>query len=492
MNTEKQSNPQTELNKILEIIGKIAKISADGDYVFRGESQCHPKVSSSLYRALEKIGLFNEHNVETFQRQELNYTKRYRYTQETDKFKILTEIQHFSGKTNLLDFTTDYLIALFFACDSFPFKDGRIILQDKNGMIKNLVVEPYDPDPKSRVKVQKSIFVRPPEGFIRPHEDDIITIPANLKYPMLEHLQNHHGISAETIYPDLHGFVSSQEGRWKIYEEISKGNDHLESGQKTEDPQEKSKNYQKAIQYFTNAIDNSIQLDEGLASAYEGRGSAYVSIGEFDNSKDKFVKAIGDFTEAIKHKLNYSTAYNNRGRAYCNKGEFENAIADFSKAIELMPRFAEAYHRRGLAYFSKGDFDGAITDLSEAICLNPDDAVAYHRRGVVYLKNGDFDNAIVDLDKVIKMDPNDDLVYYSRGETWLHLRKWHKAKADLIAAEKKGVDITALFHNSYKRIEDFEQKISAELPEDITSMLTWPYMYLYTDCLVKFQTSPLF
>ena len=47
MSTPNQSNPQTELNKVLEIIGKIVKISADGDYIFRGESQCHPKISSN-------------------------------------------------------------------------------------------------------------------------------------------------------------------------------------------------------------------------------------------------------------------------------------------------------------------------------------------------------------------------------------------------------------------------------------------------------------
>ncbi len=473
MSTPKQSNPQTELNKILEIIGKIAKISADGDYIFRGESQGHEKVCSSLYRKFEQIGLLDI-GVENVQKEELKYAKRYKYTQETDEFKILTEIQHFSGKTNLLDFTTDYRIALFFACNSFPFKDGRVILQDKNGGIKDWILEPCDPSPQSRVKVQKSIFISPPEGFIEPHEDDIVTIPANLKQLMLEHLQNHHGISAETIYPDLHGFVSSQDTRWNIYEDISKGNDHLESGQEAENPERKFKDYQKAVKHFTNAIDNAIQLVEGLAVAYDGRGSAYLSIGELENSNDKIENAIEDFTEAIKLKSDYPSAYNNRGRAYFTEGELENAIKDFSKAIELMPRCPEAYHYRGLAYFRKGNSDNAIADLSEAICLNPDDAEAYHRRGIVYLRKEDFNSAIIDLNKAIKMNPNDNLVYYSRGETWLHLKKWDKAKADLTTAKEKGVDIAAVFHNSYKSVEDFEQRIGAELPEDVAVMLTQP------------------
>ena len=471
MRIQNQSNPQTELNKILEIIGKIAERSADGNYIFRGESQCYPKVSSTLYRALEKVGLLNEHDVETFQYQELKYAKTYRYTQKTDDFEILTEIQHFGGKTNLLDFTTDYRIALFFACDSSPFKDGRVILQDRNGAIKDWIIEPCDPDPKSRVRVQKSIFVRPPKGFIKPHEDDIITIPANLKQQMLEYLRNHHGKSAETIYPDLHGFVSSQGTRWNIYEDISKGNDRLESAQEVEVQEKKSKNYKKAVEHFTNAIDKAIQLDEGLASAYEGRGSTYLSIGELDSSNDKLENAIKDFTEAIKYKSDYPDAYNNRGRSYFAKGELENAIVDFSKAIKLRLGFLEAYHYRGLAYFLKGNFDDAITDLNEVIHLNPDDAVAYHRRGIIYLRKGDFDTAIINLDQTIKLNPNDNLVYYSRGEAWLHLKEWDKAKVDLTAAKDKGVDIVAAFHNSYKDIATFERRNSVRLPQDIVAML---------------------
>ena len=463
MSTPNQSNPQTELNKILEIIGKIVKISADGDYIFRGESQCHPKVSSTLYRAFEKVELLDEHDIEAFQRKELEYAKTYRYTQKTDDFKILTEIQHFGGKTNLLDFTTDYLIALFFACDSSPFKDGRVILQDRNGAIKDWIIEPCNPDPKSRVGVQKSIFVRPSEGFIEP--DFEIVIPKVLKQSVLAYLKKECGISSEIIYPDLHGFVSSQEDRWEVYEEISKGNDHWESGLEAKVPKEGSESYQKAIQHFTNAIDNSIQLDEGLAVAYDGRGSVYLSKGELK-------KAIEDFTEAIKHKSDYPTAYNNRGRAYFTKGELENAIADFSKAIELMPGFSEAYHYRGLAYFRKGNSDNAIADLDEVIRLNPDDAVAYHRQGIVYLRKGNFDRAVINLNKAIKINSNDDLVYYSRGEVWLHLKEWNKAKTDLTAAKKLGMDIVAAFHSSYRDVAMFERRNGFRLPKDIVAMLT--------------------
>lgn len=468
MSIPNQSNHRTELNKILEIIYKIEKISAEGDYIFRGESKCHEKITSGLYRKLEKLRILNL-GVETAQKEELNRAKEYEYTKKTDEFEILTEIQHFGGKTNLLDFTTYYPIALFFACDNFPFKDGRIILLDKAGTMKDRIREPFDQDPKSRIRVQKSIFVWPLDGFIEP--DIEVIIPKDLKQPMLKYLEKEFGISRKTIYPDLHGFVSSQETRWNIYEEIGKGIDHLEEGEGAETVQEKYENFEKAIRCFTKAIDNSIQLDEGLASAYNGRGNAYLSVGELNNSKGEFDKAIKDFTEAIKYKSNYPDAYNNRGWAYYIKEELENAIDDFSKAIELMPESPGAYHWRGLVYFLKGDSDHAIADLNKAIHLNSDDALAYHRRGIVFLRKGNFDRAIIDLSKAIEMDPNDDLVYYSRGEVWLNLKEWDKARSDLTSAKNMGVDIVKAFHNTYRDVYTFERKNDVKVPKDISLML---------------------
>ena len=468
MSTQNQSDSENRLCTVEDIINEIHEKTAGGDYIFRGESQCHEKVSSGLYRELKKLRMLDR-GVEVFQDQELKYVKRYGYTQKIDEFEILTEIQHFGGKTNLIDFTTCYYIALFFACEKSPSKNGRVILQDKNGVIKDNIIEPCDPDPRSRVRVQKSIFVKPHDGFIE--VDKKIVIPKDLKLPLLKYLKKEIGISIKTIYPDLYGFVSSQYIRWSVYEEIDNGNNRLKSGEEAETYQQKAKNYEQAIQHFTNAIDNAVQLDEGLAVAYDGRGSAYLSIGELGNSKGELENAIADFTEAIKHKSDCPDAYNNRGRSYFAKGELENAIADFSRAIKLRLGFLQAYHYRGLAYFLKGNFDDAVADLNEIIYLNPDDAVAYHRRGIIYLRKGDFDTAIINLDKAIKLNPNDDLVYYSRGEAWLHLKEWDKAKADLIDAKDKGVDIIAAFHNSYRDVATFERRNSVKLPKDIVAML---------------------
>ena len=452
MRIQNQSDLKNASCTIEDIISEINEKIADGDYIFRGESQCHEKVTSNLYRKLEKVRMLNL-GIETFQKQELEYVKRYGYTQKIDESKILTEIQHFGGKTNLIDFTTNPHIALFFACEKAHHEDGRIILQDKNGAIKDFIIKPCDPDPKSRVNVQKSIFIRPPEGFIE--VDKEVIIPGSLKQTMLNYLTKAEiGISAETIYPDLHGFVSSQDNRWNVYEEIDKGNEYLRSGKEIETPEEKSKN-QKAIQHFTKVIDNAtqIQLAQAIVEAHIGRGCAYFAEYELDNSAANLENAIDDFSKAIELIQ-------------------EIVNTNTSRSVELIQRFAEAYNRRGGAYLSKGNSKDAIADLNKAIELNSEFAEAYHNRGFAYFTKCEFILAIRDYTEAVQLKPDDSLVYYDRGVAWLHLRKWEKVRINLTHAKNLGVDIVKLFHGFYESLENCERIIGGKLPEDIAALLT--------------------
>ncbi|MDE0326634.1 MAG: tetratricopeptide repeat protein, partial [Candidatus Poribacteria bacterium] len=357
MNTQNASDTQTGLGRVLEKITEIAEKSATGDYIYRGEPECYEKVSSSLYRKLEELGLSNP-PVEYIQVTELVKAKR--YINKTEDFEVLTEIQHFTGKTNLIDFTTDYHIALFFACDRSPFEDGRVILQNKNGTLSEWIQAPRNPGLGSRADVQKSIFVRPPNGFFEPADDDIVIIPRDIKQSILKYLERECRISAEIIYPDLHGFVTSQELRWNAYVEFGKGCTYEEKAKETKDPKEKDENYRKAVVYFTKAI----ELMPEFPQSYNNRGNAYDEIGKSD-------RAIQDLNTAIDLNPEVALPYNNRGKAYNKKGEFDRAIQNFSKAIDLNPKLAEAYNNRGNAHVKKGEFDRAIQNFSKAIDLNP-------------------------------------------------------------------------------------------------------------------------
>ena len=427
---------------VQDIIRAIEAKSADGGYIYRGERKCYTKVSSNLYREYD---INEEHfDIEVVQKEMLSDAKKHigdlpqdfrtdfttfpnvaeEDTDETINFEILTEIQHYGGKTNLIDFTTDYFIALFFACDGHHDKPGRVILQ-KTDEIQSMIKHPRNP--RHRVIAQKSIFVRHPKGFFKPDDLIIINIPTDFKLPLLEHLRKYHGLSTDIIYNDLHGFITNQSIHESAYTEFHRGLSYYIRGDEAENPEEKQEAYEKAVHHYTKALKLKPDLPEG----YNNRGNAYREKGEID-------KAIQDYNNAIKYEENDALSYNNRGNAHFDKGDIDKANEDYNKAIELDPDFAQAYYNRGNAYTMTGETSKAIEDYNKAIELDPDFTQAYTIRGSV----------------------------------WLHLEEWEKAKLDLTISKRLGVDIITEFHNTYKNVEDFEQTNDVKLPEDIAAMLT--------------------
>ena len=221
-NKQDQSESSNDLDKIFEKIQEIAAKSTRGDYIYRGEPEHYQenpyrgKVSSNLWRQFKKEMGEEPFDIKAIQDQMLEAARSYTY--EMDDMEILTELQHYGGQTNLIDFTTDYHIALFFACDGAGDKDGRAVLLPKTEDIEDPINPPRNP--RNRVIAQKSTFVRPHEGFLEPEQFTTIDIPQYLKQPMLNHLRKYHGISTETVYNDLHGFIRNQDVHQNAYLEL--------------------------------------------------------------------------------------------------------------------------------------------------------------------------------------------------------------------------------------------------------------------------------
>ena len=246
-----------------------------------------------------------------------------------------------------------------------------------------------------------------------------------------------------------------------------------------EDPSESMVNL--AIEDFTEAIrlkwevirstpedpDRIKRLKKELAKTHVSRGTArYWKKDEPDNS------AILDYTVAIELDPEYAEAYKNRGISYLSNGYVDNAIADYTIAIELDPEYAEAYKDRATAYFANSDFDNAITDYTKAIQLDPDDTDIYNYRGLIHFGNSEPDKAIDDFSRAIQLKPDRPDAYYNRGIVQLRLQNWEEAESDLTTAASNQLDIAIEFQQDYGSVEDFEQGIDVELPQNIVSILT--------------------
>ena len=304
-------------SEVLALIQEIVERSANGAHLYRGEPECYPKVSSTLYRLYEDVDA--EHfDIQEVQKEILDKARS--YASATDELEILSELQHHGGKTNLIDFTTDYHTALFFACDGSHNEDGRLILL-KEATGQGQIRQPRNP--ANRIIAQKSVFVQPSKGFVEP--DGVIIIPQDLKQPILNHLRKYHGISTETIYNDLHGFIKNQGIHQSAYTEFFRGITSFSRVKEAKNKEEQRGHYEKAITHY----DAALKLNPNFATAYISRGAAREKLGRYE-------EAISDYNSALKIGTRYdATAYYGRGVANKRLGRNEEVRKDFQKSLTL-------------------------------------------------------------------------------------------------------------------------------------------------------------
>lgn len=401
--------------------------------------------------------------------------------------------------------------------DLLKQKIDHFFREDENGRYPL-----YQWQPKlqnNRIIAQQSVFIF---GGAKIEAADECIISRGAKEDLLKALDKLAGLTEATIYPDSDGFARLHVQNNPDFEPDPQG--YLQRGIEAHQKGER----EEAIACYTTVIspspdDGAQPPDNAILSwAYHHRGTAYMSedssesavdlaIEDFteaiqlkeqlidsitENSdrvrrlekelarvyisrgiarywkKDEFDTAITDYTNAIELDTEYAEAYNHRGIAYLNNGNFDDAIADYTDAIRLDQEFAEAYKDRATAYLANSDFDDAIRDYTKAIQLDPDDTDIYNYRGLVHLGNSEPDKAIDDFSRAIQLMPDDPNAYYNRGIVRLSLQNWEEAKTDLTTAAKNELDIAIEFQRDYGGVEDFEQGIDVELPEDIVSILT--------------------
>ena len=412
--------PNPKWGKTKKLIDEITQKCVDGEnYIFRGTQRVHSNekdgISSSLYR--KERDIFDEYYKPTDMENDIVDKAKRLFPPHTNELEILTDLRHFGGKINLIDFTRNLHIALFFACNGSFDENGEIILfnTSKNGQFE--VKEPVKTQTsQKRIIAQDSVFLFVPDGYIEITEGscESFQIKKGLKEEILEYLRKFHNISVDTIYNDIVGFIANEENYETAITHFYRGNAYMNS-----------EKYEKAIECY----DKAIQSNPQLAEAYNNRGNVNKALG-------KYPEAIADYNEVIKINPQYAEAYNNRGNAKNKLGNYSEAIADYDKAIQINPQYAMAYNNRGVSNAELGNYSEAITDYDKAIEINPQYAEAYNNRGISNMKLGNYSEAIADYDKAIEINPQYANAYYNRGIAKKKLENHSEGDADIAKAIK--------------------------------------------------------
>ena len=378
-------NTRNKVEIVQNFIAEICDKYGDRNFIFRGTTKIFSGKSngicSSLYIWAKSEKIINKHHKPPKIEKEIVEKAKIYFPDQASNIEILTDIRHYGGKVNLIDFTRNLYMALFFACNGGFNEDGEIIALDVNQLSRmtnidydNLkdremgIIEPAKTQTSQlRVVAQDSIFVYFVEGYInRPYFTDK-RIPKELKKDILEFVRKFNNINRHTVYNDLIGFIDNE------------------------------KNYDKADICFY-------------------QGNAKYSLKEYE-------EATKDYNRAIEFNPQYAKAYNNRGIAKSALKKYEEAIKDYDESIELNPQSYKAYNNRGAAKSLLQKHEEAIKDYSKAIELNSQSAETYNNRGAAKSALEEYEEAIKDYDKTIELYPQSDKAYNNRGIAKSALKK---------------------------------------------------------------------
>ena len=149
----------------------------------------------------------------------------------------------------------------------------------------------------------------------------------------------------------------------------------------------RASDFSKGVPACTRLINNAKLGKTDRADAYFERG------GFATNDIDS---AIADYTKAIDLDPGLAKAYNSRGNRYYGKADFGKAVADYTKAIEIQPASAPYYSNRGSALIEMGNPSRAIVDLDKSIEINPERPFVFLKRGNAYKAIGNLGRAADD------------------------------------------------------------------------------------------------
>ncbi len=367
MSNKKDKNDEvTSISSIEEYIQELNKKSSDleKNYIFRGQRNIEWKIVSSYYRRLN-LGKEKNKIIPTksqfiqYHQELLKEAKDYQYHKDykgqiLNDIQLLAELQHYQAATGLIDFSSDALISLWFACEDFSEeKEGSILKKDGCVFIlhigsvdfKPLSIEDNQEEIKAildkldnnkfyylkpkfksntRIFAQKGVFIFGSENLesvITPVKK--ICIKADKKREIREYLSLHFAVNEKTLFQDIYGFAT-----------VNSYDRPISSEKTPEEIFKKGLHYFQEEQYL-----KAIESWEGYIKTNPKDDNALFLIGNVYFKLEEYEKAVEFYKESIQVNFQAMNAFFNMGLAYTELEQYEKAINTYKKTIEIDPEY---------------------------------------------------------------------------------------------------------------------------------------------------------
>jgi len=162
--------------------------------------------------------------------------------------------------------------------------------------------------------------------------------------------------------------------------------------------------FQKAIQYF----DQAIEKDSNFALAYSGLADSHTLLALYGEGMTGMTEAKAAAEKALQLDGTLAEAHTSLAAVkILHDWDWTGAEREFHRAIELNPNFAQAHHWYGnLLLGPEGRHEEAVAELLRAQELDPLSLIINADTGFGYYLAGRYDLALQAYQKVLAANPN--------------------------------------------------------------------------------------
>jgi tetratricopeptide (TPR) repeat protein len=178
---------------------------------------------------------------------------------------------------------------------------------------------------------------------------------------------------------------------------------------------------------------------------------------QYDKAAEIYSKAI-DLQKVTRPSA--WVLYYERGIAYERSGKWDQAQPDFLKALELNPDQPQVLNYLGYTWVDKGEnLDKALEMIQKAVKATPNDGFIVDSLGWAFFKLGRMDDAVSTLEQAVQLKPNDPQINDHLGDAYWKVGRrleahfqWNVAasldpdatlKAALVKKQASGLDSSA-------------------------------------------------